>query len=125
MHTEVALPEGTVGRSPRHGAQEEGVDFDDLFDGSGGDVGAHGGTGVDADDDPPVEFEREGGGTLGEFDRLALVAVAACRGKVVSAKVRRISHIGNFEPTRLPQSETGDHGAASDRPFIALAVELL
>ena len=36
-----------------------------------------------------------------------------------------ISHIGNFELTRLPQSETGDHGAASDRPFIALAVELL
>mmetsp|Transcript_1984 Transcript_1984/g.4285 ORF Transcript_1984/g.4285 Transcript_1984/m.4285 type:complete len:286 (-) Transcript_1984:66-923(-) len=125
LHSQITFPERTIGGSSRHGSQKEGIDFNHLFDGSGGDVGTHGGTGVDTDDDAAVPFECEGGGTLGEFDRLGLVAVTAGGGKVIAAKVCGISHVGHFELSRLTKSEAGDHGAASDGPLIVLAVIFL
>lgn len=90
LHAEVPLPEGAVGGAPRHRPQEEWVDFDDLLDGTGRDVRAHGRAGVDAHDDAAVELEREGRRALGEFDGLAHVAVAAGGGEVVPAEVRRL-----------------------------------
>ena len=57
LHAQVPFPERTIGRAARHRPQKEGVDFDDLLDGAGGDVRAHGGAGVDAYDYPAVPFE--------------------------------------------------------------------
>lgn len=87
LGAEVALPEGAVGGTAGHGTEEEGVDLDDLLDGLGGDVGAHGGPGVDRHDDALVEFEGEGGGTLGELDELVGVLVTGSGGKVVAAEL--------------------------------------
>ena len=87
LGAEVALPEGAVGGTAGHGTEEEGVDLDDLLDGLGGDVGTHGGTGVDRHDDALVELEGQGGGTLGELDQLVSVLVSGGRGKVVTAKL--------------------------------------
>ena len=90
LHAQVALPEGAVGRAAGHGAKEEGVDLDDLLHVAGGDVGPHGGKGVDAHDDTSIEFESEGRRPLGELDGLAGVGVAARGGEVIPAEMRRL-----------------------------------
>ena len=90
LHAQVALPEGAVGRAAGHGAKEEGVDLDDLLHVAGGDVGPHGGKGVDAHDDTSIEFESEGRRPLGELDGLAGVGVAARGGKVIPAEMHRL-----------------------------------
>ena len=87
LHSEVALPEGAVGGAAGHGAEEEGVDLDDLLDGLGGDVGAHGRAGVYADDDALVELEGEGGRSLGKLNRLARVLGPGGRGEGVAAEL--------------------------------------
>ena len=87
LGAEVALPKGAVCGTAGHGTEEEGVDLDDLLDGLGGDVCAHGRTGVDRHDDALVEFEGEGGGTLGELDELVGVLVTGGGGKVVAAEL--------------------------------------
>ena len=87
MHAQITFPEGAIGGTSGHGTQKEGIDFNDFFDGAGGNVGTHGGAGIHTDDDPAVEFKGEGGGTLGEFDGLAGIGIAAGGGEVVSAKV--------------------------------------
>ena len=103
LHSEVALPEGAVGGAAGHGAEEEGVDLDDLLDGLGGDVGAHGGTGVDRHDNALVELEGKGGRALGELDDLVGVLVAGGGGEVVTAKLSGLFEldggacIGNHE----------------------------
>jgi hypothetical protein len=88
LHPQVPLPEGAVGRPAGHGPEQERVDPDDLLDGPAGNVRAHGGPRVDRHDDPAVELEGEGGGPLGELDRLVLVSRAA-HGAEVGPAVRR------------------------------------
>lgn len=93
LYAQVALPEGAVGGATRHGTEQERVDLDDLLHRPGGNVRAHGGTGVHGDDDPAVEFKREGRGTLGELHLLSLIAVAAGGREIVAAEVRGLKMI--------------------------------
>mmetsp|Transcript_18541 Transcript_18541/g.45945 ORF Transcript_18541/g.45945 Transcript_18541/m.45945 type:complete len:270 (+) Transcript_18541:124-933(+) len=97
LHSEVALPEGTIGGTTGHGSQQKGVDFNDLFDGSRRDVAAHGRTRIDTDNDTALEFKGKGGGTLHELDVLSLVSSSADRSKVVAAVPGGIANIGNVE----------------------------
>jgi len=85
LHAEFALPVGAVGGAAGHGAQQERVNFNDFFDGTGTDVISHGGTRIDTDDDAAIEFESERGGSFGKLEFLVLVGLTASRGKVVAA----------------------------------------
>lgn len=97
MHPQISFPEGAIGGSPRHRPEKEGIDFDDLLDGSGGDVGSHGRTGIDAHDDATVKFECERGSSLGKLHSLILIGITAGRGEVIAAKVGRIGDGGDVE----------------------------
>ena len=57
LRPQVALPEGAVRRAAGHGAQEERINFYDFLDGLTRDVGPHGRSTVDGDDDAAVKLE--------------------------------------------------------------------
>mmetsp|Transcript_19495 Transcript_19495/g.40838 ORF Transcript_19495/g.40838 Transcript_19495/m.40838 type:complete len:310 (-) Transcript_19495:7-936(-) len=123
LHSKIALPKGAICGSSGHGPEKERVDFNNLFDSARGDVGAHGGAGVDTDDDSAVKFECEGGGSFSELDSLVAVAVAAGGGEVVSAKVRGIGYIWYIKLSRLSKDEAWWADAArpgSARPISAI-----
>ena len=99
LDAEVALPEGAVGGAAGHGAEEEGVDLDDLLDGLRRDVGAHRRPRVDGDDDALVELEGEGRGPLGELHELVTVRAVA-HAEVRLRVGRRVLDAGQGEVTR-------------------------
>jgi hypothetical protein len=68
LSAEVSFPELTISCASCHGAKEVGVDFNDFFDGLGGDIGALTGTGIYGDDDTTLKDEAEGGGSVVGFD---------------------------------------------------------
>ena len=57
LHPQTAFPVRTVGSTPRHGAQKEWIDFNNLLYGTTGNVGTHGRTTIDTNNDATVEFE--------------------------------------------------------------------
>mmetsp|Transcript_32433 Transcript_32433/g.40178 ORF Transcript_32433/g.40178 Transcript_32433/m.40178 type:complete len:271 (-) Transcript_32433:91-903(-) len=66
-HSDVALPELTVGSTASHRAEQEVIDLDNLAHLVGRDEGALGGSGIDGDEDTLLELEGERGRTLGEI----------------------------------------------------------
>eukprot|EP00166_Cyanidium_caldarium_P002903 ctg_282.g109 len=68
-HAQVALPERAVRRAARHGAQEVGIDLDDLPHRARSDVLAHGGTRIHRHDDAVLKHKRQRGGAVQEADR--------------------------------------------------------
>eukprot|EP00804_Cyclotella_cryptica_P015810 CCRYP_006331-RC/>CCRYP_006331-RC protein AED:0.46 eAED:0.87 QI:0/0/0/1/0/0/2/0/203 len=103
-----------VGSTSRHGPEKEGVDFDDLLDCSGGDVGSHRRTRIDAHDDAAVKFERERGSPLGELHSLILIGITARRGEVVAAEVRGIRDSGDVEGGRVEIERGGVEASRSN-----------
>ena len=85
LDTQLTFPVTAIGGSTGHGTEEVGVHFNDLLDGTRGNVTAHGRTRVDGDNDAAVEFEGESGGSLGELDVLAGIGVTTGRAKVRAA----------------------------------------
>jgi len=69
---------------------QKGIDFDDLLDGSRGNVVAHSGPRIYGYNDSLVKLECQGGGSLGKLDRLGFISTSTNRGKVAAAIKRRL-----------------------------------
>mmetsp|Transcript_5361 Transcript_5361/g.8463 ORF Transcript_5361/g.8463 Transcript_5361/m.8463 type:complete len:261 (-) Transcript_5361:224-1006(-) len=100
FHTEIALPKGTIGGATGHGPQQVRVDFNDLLDGTRGNVGTHSRTRVDAHNDATLELEGKSRGSFCKLDILSLVAGTADRGKVAAAIQGGIGNIGQVKLAR-------------------------
>lgn len=68
LSPKLAFPVLAVGGSAGHCAEKIVVDLDHLGDGPRGYVGPLSGSGIDGDDDPLLEHEAEGGGSVSHLD---------------------------------------------------------
>ena len=70
LHGDILLPEHAVGSTSSHSTQEEVVDLNDLSYLVRGDVSAHGGSGINSNQDSALELESQSGSTLCEISHL-------------------------------------------------------
>lgn len=67
QRTEFSLPEGAICSTTCHGTQQEWIDLNDLLDCTAANVGPHGGSRVDSNDDSLIEHEGKCGCSMFEL----------------------------------------------------------